>query len=152
MTEAAVPPRVAVIAAQWHSEIVNSATASFARHIGDSMPVTVEHFNVPGAFEIPLHARRLARTGDYAAIVACALIVDGGIYRHEFVAGTVVDALMRVQLETDVPIFSGVLTPHQFHQHQEHVEFFRHHFEIKGHELANTVAETLRSLEALPHR
>ena len=43
-------------------------------------------------------------------------MVDGGIYRHEFVADTVIKALMDVQLRTEVPIFSAVLTPQQFHE------------------------------------
>jgi 6,7-dimethyl-8-ribityllumazine synthase len=98
---------------------------------------------VPGAFEIPLHAKRLAQSGRYAAVVACGFVVDGGIYRHEFVAATVVDALMRVQLDTDVPVFSAVLTPHHFHDHAEHREYFTRHFEVKGTELAEAIAATL---------
>ena len=79
-----------------------------------------------------------------------ALVVDGGIYRHEFVANAVVDALMRVQLETDVPVFSAVLTPHLFHEHAEHRDYFTRHFAVKGHELANAVASTLDALERIP--
>ena len=98
---------------------------------------------VPGAFEIPLRIKRLASTGEYAALAGCALVVDGGIYRHEFVAATVVDALMRVQLDTDVPVFSAVLTPHHFHEHDEHLAYFARHFEVKGAELASAIAATL---------
>ena len=82
-------------------------------------------------------------SGQYAALAGCALVVDGGIYRHEFVAATVVDALMRVQLDTDVPVFSAVLTPHHFHEHGEHLAYFARHFEVKGTELANAIAATL---------
>lgn len=64
-----------------------------------------------GAFEIPLHTRRLAESGSYDAIVAAGLVVDGGIYRHEFVAEAVIGGLMQVQLETGVPVISAVLTP-----------------------------------------
>ncbi|MFP3562323.1 6,7-dimethyl-8-ribityllumazine synthase, partial [Paraburkholderia sp. SIMBA_049] len=77
-----------------------------------------------GAFEIPLHAKRLAQTGRYAGIVAAGLVVDGGIYRHDFVATAVIDGLMQVQLETGTPVFSVVLTPHHFHG-EEHVKYFR---------------------------
>ena len=72
-------------------------------------------------------------------------MIDGGIYRHEFVAATVVDALMRVQLDTDVPVFSAVLTPHHFHDHEEHREYFTRHFEVKGTELASAIAATLNA-------
>ncbi|MFT7757154.1 UNVERIFIED_CONTAM: 6,7-dimethyl-8-ribityllumazine synthase, partial [Salmonella enterica subsp. enterica serovar Enteritidis] len=49
-------------------------------------------YDVPGSFDIPLLAKKLAETGQYDAIVATGLVVDGGIYRHDFVAGTVVSA------------------------------------------------------------
>ena len=85
----------------------------------------IDRFRVPGAFEIPLHAQRLARSGLYAAVVGAGLVVDGGIYRHEFVAEAVINGLMRVQLETEVPVISAVLTPHHFHDHGEHRRFLR---------------------------
>lgn len=109
----------------------------------------IEHFDVPGAFEIPLQAKLLATTGQYAAIVANGLVVDGGIYRHEFVAAAVIDGLMRVQLDTEVPVISVVLTPHQFHEHGTHREFFREHLRIKGVEAADACAQTLRNLASL---
>ncbi len=103
-----------------------------------------------GAFEIPLHAQRLAASGRYRAIVAAGLVVDGGIYRHEFVAEAVIDGLMRVQLDTGVPVFSAVLTPHHFHEHDEHQRFFHEHFQVKGREVAKACTETIESLERLP--
>ena len=104
---------------------------------------------MPGSFEIPLHAQLLAKTRRYTAIVAAGLVVDGGIYRHEFVADTVIKALMDVQLKTEVPIFSAVLTPQQFHDSAVHHDFFRKHFVIKGIEVAEACASTLHSLERL---
>jgi 6,7-dimethyl-8-ribityllumazine synthase len=62
----------------------------------------------------------------------------------------VVDALMRIQLETDVPVFSGVLTPHHFHEHAEHQGQFSRHFGTKGEELAEAVSSTLAVLAAVP--
>ncbi len=111
---------------------------------------SLEFFEVPGAFEIPLHARRLAQTGRYDGIVAAGLVVDGGIYRHDFVATAVIDGLMRVQLDTDVPVFSVVLTPHHFHEHDEHIEYFTRHFVKKGAEAARAVDSTVKSLRSLP--
>jgi len=107
-------------------------------------------FEVPGAFEIPLFAKRLARTCSYDAIIACGLVVNGGIYRHEFVATAVIDGLMRVQLDTDTPVFSAVLTPRDFHEHDEHHEFFKAHFEKKGLEVARACLKTLAVLSELP--
>ena len=95
--------------------------------------------------------RRLADSGRYAGLMACALIVNGGIYRHEFVTTAVIDGLMRVQLDSGVPVFSAVLTPRDFHESQEHHDFFHQHFVKKGAELANACAATIalhRTLEA----
>ena len=76
-------------------------------------------------------------------------MVDGGIYRHEFVASAVIDGLMRVQLDCDVPIFSAVLTPRDFHEHEEHQRFYREHFVKKGVEVAGACMATLSSLQAM---
>ncbi|WP_280263465.1 6,7-dimethyl-8-ribityllumazine synthase [Nocardia wallacei] len=140
-----VSNRIALVAARWHADIVDRAVASCRTGLAARGFTDVEVVEVPGAFEIPLRIKRLASTGRYAALAGCALVVDGGIYRHDFVAGTVVDALMRVQLDTDVPVFSAVLTPHHFHEHADHHTYFTHHFETKGTELATAIAATLNS-------
>lgn len=145
MTSSTVPARVAMAAAQWHADIVNRAVESFVAHLeGAGIPVEVH--TVPGAYEIPLLVRRLARSGRFDAVATAALVVDGGIYRHEFVAQTVVEALMQVQLAEDVPVFSGVLTPHHFHEHEFHRDQFAGHFAVKGKELADAVLSTLSTL------
>ena len=143
--------RIAFVHSLWHREIVEEAHAGFL----DEMAVlgfpagTVERFETPGAFEIPLHAQTLARTGKYAAVVGAAFVVDGGVYRHEFVAETVVRALMQVQLATETPVFSVALTPHHFHEHEVHQRFFHAHFRLKGQEAARACAGTLDSLARL---
>ena len=63
-------------------------------------------------------------------------MVDGGIYRHDFVAGAVVDGLMRAALDTGVPVLSISLTPHQFQDTDHHRAIFQAHFVEKGHEAA----------------
>ena len=144
-------PRVAIVAASWHRDIVGVAVSAI-RHEFDRCRIPAEQVtvvDVPGAFEIPLHARRLARTGRFDAVIACGLVVDGGIYRHDFVAQTVISALMQVQLETDVPVFSAVLTPHHFHEHGEHKRFFAEHFSTKGQEVARACLATIASLDQL---
>ena len=137
--------RVAAISASWHPAIVHRARDAFlselARH-GRS-PEEVDQIDVPGAFEIPLLARRLALTGRYDAIAAFGLVVDGGIYRHDFVAHAVIDGLMRVQLDTGTPVISAVLTPHHFHDHADHQKYFGDHFVIKGTEAAQALLRTI---------
>jgi len=144
--------RVAFVQSCWHREIVDQCRDAFLTEIGGRGvgAERVDLFEVTGAFEIPLHAKRLAESGRYDAVVAAGLVVDGGIYRHEFVAEAVIDGLMRVQLDTDVPVFSAVLTPHHFHEHAEHERFFHDHFEVKGREVARACADTVASLARLP--
>jgi 6,7-dimethyl-8-ribityllumazine synthase len=96
-----------------------------------------------------LHAKLLSKTGRYAAVVAAGFVVDGGIYRHEFVASSVIDALMRVQLETEVPVISVVLTPHIFHEHEQHRKFFSEHFIVKGEEAAHACAAAISGMRKL---
>jgi 6,7-dimethyl-8-ribityllumazine synthase len=143
------PQRIAFVQAAWHREVVEECRIAFLQEIEARHITNVDLFEVPGSFEIPLHAQLLAKTRRYSAIVAAGLVVDGGIYRHEFVADTVIKALMDVQLRTEVPVFSAVLTPQQFHESAVHVEFFRKHFVIKGIEVAEACAKTLHSLERL---
>ena len=136
---------IAFVQSCWHREIVDRCRDSFLETIVAAGVARdrVDLFEVPGAFEIPLVAKRLAQTGRYLAVVASGLVVDGGIYRHEFVAGAVISGLMQVQLETGVPVLSAVLTPQHFHEHDTHQQFFSEHFVVKGAEVANACAATL---------
>jgi 6,7-dimethyl-8-ribityllumazine synthase len=103
----------------------------------------VDTVGQPGSLEIPFACQELALTGKYEAIIAFGLIVNGGIYRHEFVAHAVIDGLMRVQLDTRVRIFSSVLTPINFHEHETHHEFFARHMIHKGREVADAFIKTM---------
>ena len=141
------PKRIAFIQACWHRDIVDQCKHSFLTKIATHCDHKIDLFEVPGAFEIPLQAKLLAKTGKYAAIVAAGLVTDGGIYRHEFVAQSVITGLMQVQLETEVPVFSVVLTPHHFHNSSEHKTFFAEHFVLKGAEAAQACADILKRVE-----
>jgi 6,7-dimethyl-8-ribityllumazine synthase len=153
-TDSGLPPRIAFVQSCWHRDIVDQSRVGFLRGIKAKglEPDNVECLEVPGAFEIPLHAKLLAQSGRYAAIVAAGFVVDGGIYRHEFVASSVIDALMRVQLETEVPIISVVLTPQHFHEHDQHRQFFHQHFIVKGEEAASVCAASIASISRLRSR
>jgi len=135
----------------WHADIVHQGRDAFLAEMARQGVArdSIDVIEVPGAFEIPLHAQRLARGGRHLAIVACGLVVDGGIYRHEFVADAVISGLMRVQLDTGVPVLSAVLTPQSFHGHAEHQRFFAEHFVLKGTEAARACVQTLHSLQQL---
>ena len=152
-TRIAAPPSastpVAFIQSCWHRDIVDRCRDAFLEEMAERGFSDIEQFEVPGAFEIPLLAKRLAQSGRFGAVAAAGLVVDGGIYRHEFVADAVISGLMQVQLETEVPVFTAVLTPHHFHEHDEHRRFFTEHFAVKGRELANACALTIAAHAAL---
>ena len=143
---------VAFVKARWHADIVDQCHEAFQAELArlSDGRLQTEAFGVPGAFEIPLLARDLARSGRYRAIVGSAFVVNGGIYRHEFVAETVVGALMQVQMETDLPVFSAVLTPHNFHESEEHRRFFHEHFRVKGREAADACVAMLTARANVP--
>src|SRR6201994_5051874 len=139
----AKPQRVAFVQSAWHRDVVTECREAFlaeieARHIARAH---IDVFEGPGAFEIPLHVQLLAKTRRYTAIVAAGLVVD-----DEYVAETVVKALMEVQLRTEIPVFSAVVTPRQFRETSAQVDFFRKHFASKGVEVAEACANTLLSL------
>lgn len=143
--------RIAYIQANWHKEIVEQALVSFCDAVEEAgiQRDQIDLYDVPGSLEIPLQAKMLAKTGKYDIVVACGLVVNGGIYRHDFVASTIIDAMMDVQLETEVPILSVVLTPLNFHEHEAHQKFFFDHFRVKGVEAANACIQTLANFDAL---
>ncbi|MEX0308846.1 MAG: 6,7-dimethyl-8-ribityllumazine synthase [Tateyamaria sp.] len=125
--------RFAFVKAQWHAAIVDQALQGFTEIIASQQ---VDVFDVPGAFEMPLMAQTLAETGRYTAVACAALVVDGGIYRHDFVASAVVDGLMQAGLRTGVPILSVSLTPHHFQETPHHMGIYADHFVLKGREAA----------------
>jgi 6,7-dimethyl-8-ribityllumazine synthase len=137
-------PRIAFIKARWHSDVVDRAHEGFLAEQRRLIPgAEVVAFDVPGAFEMPLLAKKLAQTGKYDAVVAAALVVDGGIYRHDFVAAAVVNGLMTAGLDTGVPCFSVSLTPHNYQETELLTGFYRDHFVQKGAEAAQAVHQVL---------
>ncbi|MDA9008880.1 6,7-dimethyl-8-ribityllumazine synthase [Alphaproteobacteria bacterium] len=144
-------PRIAILRANWHKETVDQVRVGFLKEL-EANSISTENvavIDVPGAYEIPLLAKKLAKTGNYDLIVGSALVVDGGIYRHDFVAQAVVEGMMQVQIETEVPILSVVLTPHHYHDSKEHQEFFFNHFVQKGQEAARAAMMTLKNIASL---
>lgn len=140
--------RYAFVKANWHAGIVARALDGFRELIPADR---IDVFDVPGAFEMPLLARDLAASGRYAAVAAAALVVDGGIYRHDFVARAVVDGLMRAGLDTGVPVLSIALTPHQYQETEHHRAIYSAHFVEKGREAARAalmIGETRAALAA----
>jgi len=140
--------KIAVISAMWHEPIVESAEKSFISEMvkrgyaADNIDV----IKVPGALEIPLIGKR-ALEGDYDLAVGISFIVNGSIYRHEFVAQAVVDGVVNVSLQTNKPFLSVSISPQAFSERSpENEKFFIDHFVIKGQEAADA-ADIMLGLE-----
>jgi len=131
--------KIAIIAARWHADIVDSAVASIIKNLEG---FDVDVVTVPGALEIPLKGKQLMKSG-YDAVIGVAFVVDGGIYEHRFVGHAVLNGLMDVQLEQEKPFFSVILTPQKFNEKSaDDIQWFTDHMVIKGEEAANAVRLT----------
>lgn len=104
--------KVAIAAARFNDFIVSSllkgATTSFLQHGG--VPDDLLVARVPGAFELPVVARKLAVSGRFDAVVALGCVIRGDTPHFEYVAGECARGLQLVSLETGVPVVFGVLT------------------------------------------
>jgi 6,7-dimethyl-8-ribityllumazine synthase len=101
--------RVAVVAATWHPEIMDGLLDGAQRALVEAGVVDTAVVRVPGSFELPFAAQRLAREG-YDAIVALGVVIRGGTPHFEYVCAAATHGLGRVALDHDVPVGFGLLT------------------------------------------
>jgi 6,7-dimethyl-8-ribityllumazine synthase len=110
--------RVALAAARFNADIVDQlaegATAAWARQGGD--PASLTLVRVPGAFELPLVARKLADSGRFDAIVALGCVIRGDTAHFDFVAGEAARGIADAASDTGVPVIFGVLTTENLEQ------------------------------------
>ena len=104
--------RYALVVGRFNSFVVESlveaAVDTLTRHGIDNDSITV--YRVPGAYEIPLAAQRVARTGKYDAVLALGAVIRGGTPHFDYVAGEAASGVTNVSLNTDLPVIFGVLT------------------------------------------
>lgn len=104
--------KVAIAAARFNDFIVASllkgAIAAWTGHGGPAEDLLVAR--VPGAFELPVVARKLALSGRYDAVVALGCVIRGDTPHFEYVAGECARGLQQASLESGVPVIFGVLT------------------------------------------
>jgi 6,7-dimethyl-8-ribityllumazine synthase len=102
---------------------------------------------VPGAFELPVMARALSRSGSVDAVICLGAVIRGDTGHYEFVAGECASGLQRVQLDTGVPVIFGVLTTETVDQALVRSEDDRTN---KGREAADAAVDTVTVLAAIP--
>lgn len=110
--------RFAIVASRFNEFIVKAlldgALDAIKRHGGDLASVDVAW--VPGAYEVPLAAKRFALSGRYDAIITLGAVIRGATTHFEYVAGGVASGVSSVALETNVPVVFGVLTTENIEQ------------------------------------
>jgi 6,7-dimethyl-8-ribityllumazine synthase len=101
--------QVAVVASLWHTEVMDGLVDGARRALADSKVTDVTELRVPGTFELPVAAARLASAG-FDAIVALGVVIRGGTPHFEYVCSAATTGLTLVAQRTGVPIGFGVLT------------------------------------------
>ncbi|HUI04379.1 MAG TPA: 6,7-dimethyl-8-ribityllumazine synthase [Acidimicrobiales bacterium] len=141
--------RVAVVCAKFNGGIterlLEGALAGFEAHGTKAATLTVAW--VPGAFELPLAARRLAASGTVDAVVALGAVIRGDTAHFDYVAGQCAEGLQRAALDTGVPVVFGVLTTETVEQALARCSGVE---ENKGYEAAVTALEMADLVRALP--
>ena len=104
--------RVAIVVSRFNDfvteRLLSGALDGLRRHGADPADATVVW--APGAFELPLLAKRLAQGGEVDAVIALGAVIRGATGHYDFVAGQCASGLQSVQLETGIPVIFGVLT------------------------------------------
>jgi len=141
--------RVAIIASRFNEHVtaplLEGARATLAEHGLD--PATVAVVWVPGAFEIPLAAQRLAGSGTVDAVICLGAVIRGETAHFEYVAGPCATGIARAALDTGVPVAFGVLTTNDERQALDRAGGAAGN---KGAEAARTALEMVTLLRALP--
>lgn len=102
--------RYAIVASAYNQKYVEGMVAKAEEELREiEKGVTVERFETPGAFEIPIVVQALAKQHRHDAIIALAVIIQGETDHARLIATSVTDALMRISLETGVPVIHEVL-------------------------------------------
>jgi 6,7-dimethyl-8-ribityllumazine synthase len=104
--------RFAIVSARFNEfvvdRLVGGAVDCIVRHGGSESQI--DHFKVPGSFELPQVARKVALSGRYAGVAVIGAVIRGGTPHFDMIAGEVTKGTAQVALETGVPIVFGVLT------------------------------------------
>lgn len=139
--------RVAVVAASWHTQVMDGLLAGAQRALDDYGVRDAEVVRVPGTFELPVVAAALAATG-HDAVVALGVVVRGGTPHFEYVCNAATDGLTRVALDHQVAIGFGVLTCDTDEQAIERAGL-EGSKEDKGYEATSAALLTARTLKQI---
>lgn len=135
--------RVAVVAASWHTTVMDGLLAGADRALAEAGVSEVTRVRVPGTFELPVAAARLAPGHD--AVVALGVVIRGGTPHFEYVCDAATGGLTQVSVTTGVPVGFGVLTCDTEQQALDRAGL-PGSVEDKGHEAATAAVATAVTL------
>ncbi|MEU3570413.1 6,7-dimethyl-8-ribityllumazine synthase [Kitasatospora sp. NPDC036755] len=144
--EGAADLKVAVVAAQWHDQVMNGLLDGAHRALKELGVVGPTVLRVPGTFELPVAAKRLAERG-YDAVVALGVVVRGGTPHFDYVCQAATSGLTQVSVDTGVPVGFGVLTCDNEEQAIDRAGLPGSR-EDKGHEAVTAAVATAVALRA----
>ncbi|MFF2952900.1 6,7-dimethyl-8-ribityllumazine synthase [Kitasatospora sp. NPDC057965] len=139
--------KVAVIAAQWHEQVMNGLLDGAHRALKELGVAEPTVLRVPGAFELPVAAKRLAEHG-YDAVIALGVVIRGGTPHFDYVCQAATVGLTQVAVDTGVPVGFGVLTCDNEEQALDRAGL-PGSGEDKGHEAVTAAVATAAALRAL---
>ena len=138
--------KVAIVAASWHHVVMDGLIDGAQRACAD-FQVTPTLVRVPGSFELPVAAARLARNG-YQAVIALGVVIRGGTPHFDYVCSAATDGLTRVAVDSGVPVGFGVLTCDNEEQALDRAGL-PGSAEDKGYEATAAVLETALTLQSV---
>ncbi len=138
--------RVAVIAASWHTTVMDGLIAGARRGLADAGVSAIELVRVPGAFELSVACARVAPS--YDAVVALGVVVRGGTPHFDYICQAAAMGLTEVSIRTGVPVGFGVLTCDDDQQALDRAGL-EGSSEDKGHEAATAAVATALTLREL---
>ena len=138
--------RVAIVAASWHTMVMDGLIDGARRGLADAGVSSVELVRVPGAFELPVACSRLAPS--YDAVVALGVVIRGGTPHFDYICQAATMGLTDVSIRTGVPVGFGVLTCDDEQQALDRAGL-EGSSEDKGHEAATAAVATVLTLREL---
>lgn len=104
------PRRFALVVGRFYEDLAQRLVAGATAALEEGGAATIDVFDVPGAFELPLAAKYAAESGRYEGIVALGAVIRGETDHYDYVCGEAARGIQQVQLATGVPVGFGVLT------------------------------------------
>ena len=143
-----IAPRIAIVVSRFNEEITTGLLRGARAHLAQHDAPVRDHdiIDAPGAFELPLIAQTLARTGRYDGVVCLGCVIKGDTAHFEFISLGTSLGLMKAGLETEVPITFGVLTTYTDEQAEVRS---RDDDANKGREAAAACLETILTLRRI---